>query len=239
MWICAATLPVCLALRLVGDGRLPSWMLDNGVLSRATPFRVDALLIGGLIALLLRGPAKTRILDATRKLLHVVLGAVFLWLILNPYARLWHRPYLYPSWDFTWGLSAIDILSAGLILAALHPASLAYRVFSLRPLRWLGRISYGAYVLHDIPHLVYQHIAQGVVVFLEKGRGISEHMMNRQAIVLAAAIGLVMTVLLSWLSFRYFESFFLNFKERWTVRAEEPAFRRPAYAAAAESGSVQ
>ncbi len=239
MWACTAILPVCLILRLAAQSGLPSWMLDNQLLYHATPFRVDALLIGGLIALLLRGPAKAKTLLAARRLLPFILGVVFLWLILNPYARLWHRPYSYPPWNFTWGLSAIDTISAFLILAAIQPASLAYRLFSLRPLRWLGRISYGAYVLHDIPHPAYLHIARRIVAFLEKNREIAEHSMQRQATLLAAVIALVMTVLLSWLSFRYFESFFLNFKERWTIRAGESRLHQPAFAAAAESQSSQ
>ncbi len=233
MWTCAATLPFCLILRLSAQSGLPSWMLEKELLYRATPFRVDALLIGGLIALLLRGPAKTKILLAARRLLPFVLGVIFLWLIFNPYTRIWQRPYIYPSWHFTWGLSVIDVTSTILILAAIQPASLAYQVFSLRPLRWLGRISYGAYVLHDIPHPAYLRIARGIVAFLEKNRGIAEHNLQRQATLLAAVIGLVMTVLLSWLSFRYYESFFLNFKERWTIRVEESTLPPPAYAAAA------
>ena len=56
MWICASTLPICLAMRLMGQNFLPGWALDAGILDRATPFRLDALLLGGLLALWLRGP---------------------------------------------------------------------------------------------------------------------------------------------------------------------------------------
>jgi peptidoglycan/LPS O-acetylase OafA/YrhL len=79
-------------------------------------------------------------------------------------------------------------------------------------------------------------VAQAIVTFLEQNRGIAEHNMQRQATLLAAVIGLIMTVLLSWLSFRYFESFFLNFKERWTVRPVESTLPPPAYAATAAEG---
>ncbi len=51
-------------------------------------------------------------------------------------------------------MSLIDVIACLVLLAAL-PATLAFRLLNFRPLRWLGRISYGAYVLHDIPHSIY------------------------------------------------------------------------------------
>ena len=54
MWVCASTLPACLAMRLMGQHLFPDWMLDGEILYRATPFRLDALLLGGLLALWLR-----------------------------------------------------------------------------------------------------------------------------------------------------------------------------------------
>lgn len=203
-WICAASVPICVAARLAGQSWLPTWMLDHQVLYRATPFRLDALLLGGLIALWLRGPSAHRLLRSARLALPLALVALFLWAAFTP-GHFWQQqPYRYPPWTFTWGLLAIDLLAALGIAVAIQPGSLIYRALNQRPLRWLGRISYGAYVLHDIPHYIYFRIATMIA---------PEHTFR-----LLAAIALVSTCVLSWLSYRFFESPFLNLKERWTVR---------------------
>jgi peptidoglycan/LPS O-acetylase OafA/YrhL len=205
LWICAASVPICLAARLAGQSLLPTWMLDQQILYRATPFRFDALLLGGCLALSLRGPGARVLLRAARLALPLTLTALFLWCLSTP-AHFWrHQPDRYPAWTFTWGLLGIDVLSALIIVAAIQPRLLIYRALNQRALRWLGRISYGAYVLHDIPHHIYLDIARIVA---------PTH-------VYAAVVGiaLISTCILSWLSYRFFESPFLNLKERWTIRS--------------------
>jgi peptidoglycan/LPS O-acetylase OafA/YrhL len=213
LYVCAVSIPVCLALRLAGQHYLPAWMLDNEVLYRATPFRLDALLLGGLLALWLRGPQSRALLRAARYALPAALAALVLWGFLTPYGNLTRALYIYPPAHFTWGLTIIDTLAALLILVALQPGSLIYRIFKVRPLRWLGRISYGAYVLHDIPHNYYGAIGSHIIPILPG----DPHSL-RLNLYAVAAVGLAMTLLLAWLSFRFFESPFLDLKERYTLR---------------------
>jgi peptidoglycan/LPS O-acetylase OafA/YrhL len=203
LWICAASIPVCLAARVMGHHLLPLWMLHSEVLARATPFRFDALLLGGCIALWLRGPHADLLLRAARIAWPPVLAALFLWAALTP-GHFWQQPYTYPTGVFTWGLLGIDFLSALVIVLAIQPRSIVYRVLNLRALRWLGRISYGAYVLHDIPHALYFSLAQAFFPTHAKRMG--------------PLIALISTCFLAWLSFRFFESRFLDLKERWTIR---------------------
>ncbi len=202
LWICAVALPLCLILRLVGQRVLPEWMLSAEILYRATPFRLDALLCGGLLALALRGPYARLLLRAARIATPIVLAALIFCALLLPSTRILSRTYIYPTWIFTWGLTLVDLLAALLILLALQPGSVVYRVFKLRPLRWLGRISYGTYVLHDIPHLEFTALAY---------RYFPTHPTRA-----ATLMALPTTILLAWLSFRFLESPFLNLKERWT-----------------------
>lgn len=223
IWVCAATVPICLGLRLMGEHFLPGWMLDNEILSRLTPLRLDALLTGGLIALVLRGAHAQALLRAARKALPFALVLTLLWLLFTPTGHLWQRPYPYPESKFTWGLSAFDVLSALLLVVTIQPGSRLNKMLSLRPLRWIGRISYGAYILHDIPHRVYADLATWLVQRFEVGRHIGDHAMQYQATALAAVIALAATFLMAWLSFRFFESPFLNLKERWTVRDYAPS----------------
>jgi peptidoglycan/LPS O-acetylase OafA/YrhL len=96
------------------------------------------------------------------------------------------------------------LLSALVVALAIQPRTLVYRLLNRRALRWLGRISYGAYVLHDIPHTLYLSVAQ---MFFPRH-------VYRTGIVIA----LISTCILAWLSFRFFESRFLDLKERWTIR---------------------
>lgn len=218
LWVCASTVPLCVAARLIGHFYFPSWMLENEILYRATPFRLDALLLGGLIALVLRANNKQVLFEFARKAFPVSAGAVLLWLLFAPHRHLWQRPYAYPSWKFTWGLCVVDILSGLLILVALQPGSLVYRLFSLRPLRWIGRMSYGAYVLHDIPHPLYGSLSLLLARHLDSRLRLSEHFIHIQATFITAVMGLTLTLVLAWLSFRYFESPFLELKEKWAVR---------------------
>jgi peptidoglycan/LPS O-acetylase OafA/YrhL len=207
LWICASSVPFCLAARLIGQHVFPAWMSENDVLYYVTPFRLDALLLGGCLALLLRGPYRDRLLRIVRIVWPVALVPIFAWAASVP-GRFFQGSYRYPAWEYTWGLLAIDLSSVLIIACAIQPGSIVYRALNQRPLRWLGRISYGAYVLHDIPHSMYRRL----VDWLAPSCGL----WCRASLI--AAIALISTCLLAWLSYRFFESPFLNLKERWTIR---------------------
>lgn len=177
-WVCAATFPLCLAMRLLGQHYFPGWMLEKEFLNRATPFRLDSLLLGGLLALVLRGHYSQLLLKLARRAFPVVLGLVFIWLIFAPHRHFWRQPYLYPDWKYTWGLGVVDVLSGLLVLVALQSGSLVHRFFMLRPLRWMGRLSYGAYVFHDIPHSIYRDLSLRMARHLALEMRFSEHFMH-------------------------------------------------------------
>jgi peptidoglycan/LPS O-acetylase OafA/YrhL len=203
--LCAAGVIAMPLLRILANHALPQATLDNAVLITATPLPFDALLVGALIALLRRGPRADAVLPAARILFAALTGAVLLLLAFSPAARHAGRPHLYadhPAGTFTWGLSLIDVLFACVIVMALERGSLTFRLFNLRPLRWLGRISYGAYVFHDILHAQFIRLTQ--------------HFASRYELP-TAALGLASILLLAWASFRWFESPFIRLKDRWTA----------------------
>jgi peptidoglycan/LPS O-acetylase OafA/YrhL len=205
-WICAASLPFCMFLRMLGIHHLSTGLQSADIIFHATPFRVDDLLLGALVALLLRGPNTAALLRWSRFAAPAAFLVVALWSLRYPYHRFWTRPYIYPSFDHTmiWGLTIVAVLAALLILVVIQPCSLPARLLSWTPLRRLGRISYGAYVFHMI--LVNGYPTIGTRLFphhIELGTSI---------------VGLTLTILLAWLSFRFYETPFLNLKERWTIR---------------------
>jgi len=89
-------------------------------------------------------------------------------------------------------------------LLAIQPGTFVYRALNRPALRWLGRISYGAYVWHDIPHNLYTRLALWLWPSHYKE--------------LVPVLGLCGTLVLASLSFRLLETPFLNLKERWTIR---------------------
>lgn len=204
LWICGLALPVCLGLRLLAQHTFPAWMVSQNVLSRFTPLSCDGLLFGGFLALLLRGPYRAQVIRVATWLMPPFLTLCVAFAFRGP--AQWHRGalYAYPDQVETLGFTVLDILGALLLLSALEPRNWLYKLLGLRPMRWAGRISYGAYVLHDIPHEVYSRFGP----FFPSHRDAA-----------AALIGLVCTYLLAALSFRFLETPFLNLKERLTLRA--------------------
>jgi peptidoglycan/LPS O-acetylase OafA/YrhL len=217
LWICASVVVLAPLLRIFAQDHAANWMLEGELLYRATPFQLDALLLGGLLALLLRGQRTVKVFEisAVIALWFTLIAAFFIFVgILRAYPN-WRAGYGYGAWKFTWGLSFIDLFAAAIIVCALKPSTFIYRFLSLRPLRWIGRISYGAYVFHDIFSGVYRVIVAAI--------GDHIQFVANHAEECVLALGLACTLLFSWLSFRFFESAFINFKERWSVPRHHPA----------------
>jgi len=201
IWICAACVMIEPFLRIAASHLLATCVPpDHNALYFVTPFRVDSLLLGGSIALVRRGPAARTLYRGGRVVFVLCSTALVVWLALRVGQ---HRPgdYVYPLWRNTWGLSLIDIYSASLLLTALEPGSPVYRIFNIGPLRWLGRISYGAYVFHNI---YIDPVRQMMRPYGDPSK------------LKSTAVGFVITIVLAWASFRWFESPFIRLKDRWT-----------------------
>ena len=206
--LCLWSIPVILAARIAAVFLLPRTLLYWEPLYRLTPFRVDALLIGGALALALRGPEADRLLRLARPALFSFVAAFLLWELS---CRLLQGSFYHPGAGdrliSTLGYTLIDLASAVLILNLLsldHPLA---RLLNLRPLRYLGKISYGLYVFHDMFHDAY----------ILAAKKLFPHHLGATHPFLVAAIALPCTLLLASLSFRFFESPFLRLKARYTT----------------------
>ena len=147
--LCLLALPLVLAARIACLWLLPQSWLAEEFLYRATPLRLDALLLGGLLALSLRGPEAPVVLRAAKPILFSFSIGFTIFEVLYGTISGSDHIYLPVSGDpilTTVGYTLIDIFSAALILGCISSGSPLARFFSLRPLRALGRISYGFYV---------------------------------------------------------------------------------------------
>lgn len=200
----------CLALlaRIICVFTVPAAYLQAELLYRLTPLRVDALLLGGFVALCLRGPEGKRLLQLGRPLFWSILASFavwqFLYLHLSGTHHVYHPETANPILS-TIGFTIIDLAAAVMIVALLEPKGPLFHLLNLTWARQLGQISYGFYVFHDMFRPLYARMA----VFLLRdfgyyGRG-------------TGVIGLVSTTAIAYLSFRYFETPFLRLKERFSV----------------------
>jgi peptidoglycan/LPS O-acetylase OafA/YrhL len=104
------------------------------------PFRFDTILMGGILALVLRGPEADRWQRACRWIF-LAGGAIVLLILLLP-------SHISESLTRAVGVTFVAIASAGLVGCTLRTGSIAYRFFGMRPLRYFGRYSYGFFILH-------------------------------------------------------------------------------------------
>ncbi len=199
IYISLLAVVLCPVLRVWLDLKLPDATKQAEVLYRTTPLRVDALLLGGLIALVRRGRNNAKLLLGTHITFPCLSAYIVIWHLLN--RPIWHsfQAYGYPSYVFTWGLSFVDLTFGCLLILALEPGSWTYRVLHVYPLRWLGRISFGAYVFHDIFHHKISLFAM-------------THFGHWK--IATAAIALPSTLVVSWASYRWFELPFIRLKDR-------------------------
>jgi peptidoglycan/LPS O-acetylase OafA/YrhL len=202
--LCIAAVIVVLLLRWLCAMMLPPGWIDLGLLYFTTPLRADSLLLGGAIALALRGP-EARYLGALARPLALLLAVAFvLWEALS-YWRFGHL--IDPVWSsfHNPGFATFAaLLAAGLITESIDPTRTLYRWLNTTILRAIGRRSYGFYVYHLVLMSVYTAIARAIS-FGHKG----------VAGALLAPVALAGTLIVSWISFRYFEAPLLRLKARF------------------------
>jgi peptidoglycan/LPS O-acetylase OafA/YrhL len=170
---------------------------------RTLPFRLDDLMFGALLALLLRGPAADKV---QRSMKWLFWGGMIGFILVSRYSA--------PSIGFgtlTIGMTAIGLASMGLIGATLHPTSIAHRIFNVRAFRVLGKYSYGFYVWHLI---WWKAWIQLLVVVMAKTHSVLLGGLVELPLAFAT------TFLVAKLSYDLFEVRFLRLKRRWEYDTE-------------------
>jgi peptidoglycan/LPS O-acetylase OafA/YrhL len=203
MRICAVVVIALPFVRWGFDAIHKTPPLPGNFLFGITFFQVDALLLGGLIALYFRGDKAPNLRLAASGIAYAIVAAAGLGVFYEHFVKHVSYPWnVTPSWVFTFGLTLVNLFAGSIILLSLHRGFFLNRILLLRPLRRLGQVSYGFYVFHAIPITLY-------------GSFVSSHLHHLQRTT-SALLSLLCTSGLALLSYRYFESPFLRMKDRWT-----------------------
>lgn len=119
---------------------------DDDRIYLGTDTRASELLVGALLAVVLFDPGRVARIARPGPWRRTVLtaGAV----ALAASATLWVRADQSSAWLYEGGFTIYAAGSAAVIAAAIVPAGPVAALLSWRPLRHLGRISYGVYVYH-------------------------------------------------------------------------------------------
>ena len=199
--ICMAVIIFSPIVRAVLSEALSSQFLRMELFYRSLPTRCDALLIGGLVALMLRGPEEA-VLRRLRRPLLVASCVLFvaLYLASTKVLSLSFEGSA-SNWIGVFGFTLIDVFAAALILECIHPGSRFGTLMSWKPLRALGIVSYGFYVYHDLLHDFYSDWAH--------------RLSARYAYTLTLLIAFAGTLIIAALSYRLLEKPLLGLKDRF------------------------
>ena len=114
---------------------------DTSRVYYGTDTRAVELLVGALLAVLFS--RRLVVKKYIPRLIVLLLGTA----ALVATVVVWVTTDQYSTWLYQGGLAVYALGSAAIIAAALQPG-LVRNVLSVAPLRWLGRISYGVYLIH-------------------------------------------------------------------------------------------
>ncbi len=107
-----------------------------------TDSRMAEMLVGSLLAMR-DPPRRLRLPPSLARRISIALGLTAI--VVTGW--LWHNATLESSWLYPWGLLLSALCTAAIVFAAIQGGGLG-KVLTLAPMLWLGRISYGVYLLH-------------------------------------------------------------------------------------------
>ena len=197
-----------MVLGMVGRCGLTSLGVVEPWISKNSFTRVDGIACGALLAVWLQGGLPTLGPGARAALL----GASFaLLLVVSGTFHLYDGPFTVAHVTFGWWLAAVA--TAGIVVSALGSVSRLAAPLRTRPLIYLGRISYGLYVWHQVALLI------GARLF-------PEHDSSPRQWAERIVVGGVLTTALAAASYRWLEMPFLRLKQRrFTLVSSRPVER--------------
>lgn len=178
-----------------------------------TPFRLDALCLGSLLAVWARLPGGARALTrAFRPMAAIAGGLLVASFLFNRFSDA-GVTVLRPVRS-----SLFTVLAATLLLWALTAPRSApvSRLFRSSPMIFLGKYSYGLYVYH---HFISYYFTVHRTEFALT----SWLRWHTAAVVVQATLGIAASMAIAWVSYEFFEKRFLSLKRLWTPAAAKAA----------------
>jgi peptidoglycan/LPS O-acetylase OafA/YrhL len=204
----AVALLARVAMRLGGAGEVATYVLPFG--------RMDALLLGALVALAVRELGSVAPLARHAPRVLAVSGTVAAATLAWAPARMsWSSPAVQ-----TVGLTAIAVFFAALLVTAVAApeASRWGRVLRAPSLRTFGKYSYALYILHPLVLAVLQANGWGASRFAGFGAGVQVGVH-----LVFAAFATLVSLGMAWLSWNLMEKHFLRLKHRFATRPRAAA----------------
>jgi peptidoglycan/LPS O-acetylase OafA/YrhL len=196
-----ALVPV-LACVLIALPCLRWWGLQNGVpykqLYTETQFHLDGMIAGGLVALLVSVYA-----ISSRRLICIGYICLTAGALLSAIG-FWHGTEVLFGNNVVFGFTTLAVGFSGLLILLIQSnSSPLVRAFSLRPLQYIGRISYGIYLLHDGVIATLLHMRKSPFI---------QHVLSSWQIAIPFRICLAIAV--ASVSYHFFEGPILRVKDR-------------------------
>ena len=219
LWVCAAGIVVSVTLRYVAA--VPGSGIVLGTPYFELPMRLDSLLLGCALALLLRSERGAALLSTVR--LHVVLATGLLALGLTFAASRHGSMFAVPT--VRYGYLAASVSFAAWIGLAVRNGSWVDRLSRVPLLRAFGRCSYGLYLIHLIPRHWYS-------AALEWAQGRCDDALEYYAVSTGVfLLYLLLCFAIAMVSYGTLESYFLSLKRRFRYEDERISMdRKAAYA---------
>lgn len=172
------------------------------------PCRADALLLGVLCAVALRHPATRPWLEAHRRHLYGMAGVLALGLGALTLRQDAPTSTVMRSVGLTWVALFYTVL---LLIAVTEKHGPVAKLVRLAPLRQLGLMAFGVYLLHQAVNGLLHAWLRGELPVIRDAAGLG-----------VTLVSLVITLALAWLSWTFFEKPFVNFGHAWKYSGNNP-----------------
>ena len=210
MQVCCALIALRLGLAAYWQTYLTPATLSLRIIYTMLPTQWDGFLMGGLLALWLRGKpsphiqARSGIIAAGAVLFY---GGLLALVHLRPELIRGQNAFDFRSgFQATIGMPLCNLASVLVILAILRQGTWAYRICNLAPMRSLGRVSYGLYIYHMPMWVLCAPVVDRLRSRFTQGDNSVGHAMAATCL----------TVVVSYASYYLFEKHFLLLKNRFT-----------------------
>jgi len=205
LWLSLAIFAISAVFRLVVWGAPLPAAVAGIVLNHFLLTHAGALALGAALALAIRG-------SKAEAIAHYAPAACIAGLLLYGCAGWLCGSYkLEPPAQFMLGLLGVSVAAVAMVQLVLLPG-FAGGLFTVAPLRWMGRISYGFYVFHILLGPLFDKIATLL----------QPHADHSIFYVVRFFVAFCVTLLVSWLSFRFFEAPILALKSRFPMHSPLP-----------------